>query len=44
MHIHLGGFDFLTTALYVIVFAYIWRSVANYFADTTFGQAMAYIL
>ena len=43
MHIHLGGFDFLTTALYVIVFAFIWRSVSAYFADTKFGQAMAFI-
>lgn len=43
MHIHLGGFDFLTTCLYVVIFAFIWRTIANYLSDTKVGQAMAYI-
>lgn len=43
MHIHIGALDFLITAAYVIIFAYIWRSISAYFADRPLGQAMAYI-
>lgn len=43
MHIHVGALDFMITAAYVIIFAYIWRSISCYFADRKLGQAMAFI-
>lgn len=43
MHIHIGAVDFFITAAYVIIFAYIWRSVSAYLADSPVGQAMAFI-
>lgn len=43
MHIHVGALDFMITAAYIIVFAYIWRSASIYLADRKLGQAMAFI-
>ena len=43
MHIHIGAIDFFITAAYIIIFAYIWRAVSANLADTSIGQAMAFI-
>jgi len=44
VHIHLGGMDFLKVSAYVIIFAYIWKTIAAHFSHTAFGRAMGYIL
>ena len=43
MHIHIGAVDFLVVSAYVIIFAFIWRSVSAYYHDNALGQAMAFI-
>lgn len=43
MHIHIGAMDFFITAAYIIIFAYIWRAISANLADTSLGQAMAFI-
>lgn len=43
MHIHVGALDFMITVAYVIIFAYIWRSLAAHWSDNALGQAMAFI-
>lgn len=43
MHIHIGAMDFLIASAYIIIFAYIWRSLSAYWADRPIGQAMAYL-
>lgn len=44
MHLHIGAVDFLIFSAYVIIFAYIWRTLSAWWADRPIGQAMAYIL
>lgn len=44
MHIHLGALDFITTALYVIVFAFIWNYFKVRWHNNVVGQAMSTIL
>jgi len=43
MHIHVGAMDFLITAGYIIVFAFLWRTIAALNHDTAVGQAMSYL-
>lgn len=43
MHIHIGAMDFLTTAAYIIIFAYVWRSLSAHWSDNPVGQAMSFI-
>lgn len=43
-HMHLSAVDALKVILIVIVFAYVWRTLAARNADRPIGQAMAHIL
>lgn len=43
MHIHVSPVEFLTTACYVVIFGFLWRSLAARWSDNSVGQGMAYI-
>jgi hypothetical protein len=43
MHIHVSPVEFLTTACYVVIFGFLWRTLSARWADNSVGQAMAYI-
>lgn len=43
MHIHVSPVEFLTTACYVVIFGFFWRTLAARWSDNSVGQAMAYI-
>lgn len=43
MHVHVSPVEFLTVACYVVIFGFIWRSLAARWADNSVGQAMAFI-
>jgi hypothetical protein len=42
-HIHLSAVDFLTTAMYIIIFGFFWRIVSALMHKNSFGQAMAFV-
>lgn len=43
MHVHVSPVDFLTTACYLIIFGFLWRSLAARWSEKPIGQAMAFI-
>jgi len=43
MHIHVSPVEFLTTAAYLVIFGFLWRTAAARLSDNKVGQAMAYI-
>jgi hypothetical protein len=43
VHVHISAVEFLATASYVIIFGFLWRTLAAYLSDSPFGQAMAFI-
>ncbi|MFI5534706.1 hypothetical protein ACIA8O_39850 [Kitasatospora sp. NPDC051853] len=43
MHVHISPVEFLSTAAYVVIFGFLWRSAAAHWSDNKVGQAMAYI-
>jgi hypothetical protein len=45
MHVHIGFPEFVTFAAYLIIFGFLWRSLAAKLAanDNRLGKAMAYI-
>lgn len=43
MHVHVSPIEFLTNACYVIIFGFLWRSLASRWSDNPWGQAMAFI-
>lgn len=43
MHVHVSPVEFLTTACYLIIFGFLWRSLAARWSDKPIGQAMAFI-
>lgn len=43
MHVHVSPVEFLTVACYVVIFGFIWRTLAARWADNSVGQAMAFI-
>ena len=43
MHVHVSPVEFLTTACYVVIFGFLWRSLAARWSDNAVGQGMAYI-
>jgi hypothetical protein len=43
MHIHLGILLSITTFLHVIIIGFFWRVIAGHLADSTIGQAMAFV-
>lgn len=42
-HIHVGLIDWVTTALEIIIFGFLWRYLSLQWADNSIGQAMAFI-
>jgi len=44
MHVHVSALEFLTTAAYVVIFAFFWRLLATKLADRPVGKAMGFIL
>lgn len=42
-HIHVGLIDWFTTALEIIIFGFLWRSLSVRWAENPVGQAMAFI-
>ena len=43
MHVHVSPVEFVTTAAFIVIFGFGWRTLAAYNADNKLGQAMAYI-
>lgn len=43
MHVHISPVEFLSTAAYIIIFGFLWRTLASRWSDNPVGQAMAYI-
>lgn len=43
MHVHVSPVEFLSTACYLVIFGFLWRTLAAQLADKPWGQAMAYI-
>lgn len=43
MHVHVSPVEFLTTAAFVVIFGFAWRTLAAKWAEKPIGQAMAYI-
>mgnify|MGYP000561917203 FL=1 len=43
MHVHVSPVEFLTVAAYIVIFGFMWRTLAGRWADKPVGQAMAYI-
>lgn len=43
MHVHVSAVEFLTVAAYVVIFGFLWRTLAARWADKPVGAAMAYI-
>lgn len=43
MHFHIGTVDFVPLVMFIIIFGFLWRSLAAKWADKPIGQAMAYI-
>lgn len=40
---HIGVPEFFSTALYIIIFGFLWRSLAAKWSDNSVGKAMAFI-
>lgn len=43
MHVHISPLEFLQTAAYIVIFGFLWRTLAARLSDNKVGQAMAYI-
>ena len=43
MHVHISPVEFLATAAYLVIFGFLWRSLAARWSDNPWGQAMAFI-
>jgi len=43
MTIHVSPVEFLTTACYVIIFGFMWRTLAARWSERPVGQAMAWL-
>jgi hypothetical protein len=43
MHVHVSPIEFLTVAAYLVIFGFLWRSLAARWSDNNVGQAMAFI-
>ncbi|MFD7908344.1 hypothetical protein ACFV4G_39650 [Kitasatospora sp. NPDC059747] len=43
MHVHISPVEFVQTACYVVIFGFMWRSLAAHWSDNKVGQAMAFI-
>lgn len=43
MHVHVSPVEFLTTAAFIVIFGFLWRSLSARWADNNVGQAMAFI-
>ncbi|GGZ64887.1 hypothetical protein GCM10010387_67460 [Streptomyces inusitatus] len=43
MHVHISPIEFLETAAFIVIFGFLWRSLAARLSDNKVGQAMAYI-
>ena len=43
MHVHISPVEFATTAAFIIIFGFFWRSLAARWSDNSVGQAMAFI-
>jgi hypothetical protein len=43
MHVHITPLEFLTTAAYIVIFGFFWRTLAARWSDNGVGKAMAFI-
>jgi hypothetical protein len=43
MHVHVSPVEFLSVAAYLVIFGFLWRSLAAHLSDNKVGQAMAFI-
>lgn len=43
MHVHIGVADFLIVAAYLLILGFFLRTLAARYADTPFGEALAFI-
>lgn len=40
-HIHIGPVEFVTVALYTLIFSFLWRMLTSALANRPIGKAMA---
>jgi hypothetical protein len=43
MHVHISVVEFAAAAAYIIIFGFLWRSLAAQWSDNAIGKAMAFI-
>ncbi len=43
MHVHVSPVEFLAVACYLVIFGFLWRSLAARWSENGVGQAMAFI-
>lgn len=43
MHVHVSPVEFLTTAAFIVIFGFFWRTLSARWSDNPVGQAMAFI-
>lgn len=43
MHVHVSPLEFLQSAAFIVIFGFLWRTLAAKMSDNQVGQAMAYI-
>lgn len=43
IHVHVSPVEFLSTAAYVVLFGFLWRTLSARWSDNAAGQAMAFI-
>lgn len=43
MHVHVSPVEFLSVALYLVIFGFLWRTLAARWSEKPIGQAMAFI-
>lgn len=42
-HVHIGVAELATFTAFIIIFGFLWRSLAARWADNSLGQAMAFV-
>lgn len=43
MHVHVSPVEFAAVACYLVIFGFLWRSLAARWSDNAVGQAMSFI-
>lgn len=43
MHVHVSPVEFLQVAAFIVIFGFLWRTLAARWKDNAVGQGMAFI-